>query len=129
MGAQLMEISTVFLDIGQFLRAMGKQNTKVGKAMMLAFVVSYFFCRVINYPVIIWNYSVVKSAEWNRMSFLLRRVLLLGFYLIQLYWFWKIFDFSAKSSVNRQATPTGTVFTPLFYGIGLEIKTKTSHRK
>merc|ERR1712232_1173128 len=32
--AQLMEISTIFLDIGQFLRAMGRQVSRVGKLVM-----------------------------------------------------------------------------------------------
>lgn len=87
--AELMEVSTVFLNIMWFLRTFEKTETKLYKFMSMSFLLLFFITRVVIYPLTLWRVRTQRPAEWAKLNIVLK-FLLPGLFVLQLFYFYKI---------------------------------------
>mmetsp|Transcript_24120 Transcript_24120/g.30688 ORF Transcript_24120/g.30688 Transcript_24120/m.30688 type:complete len:233 (+) Transcript_24120:86-784(+) len=88
--AEIMESSTIFLNIMWFLRAFGKTDNSFYRITLYAFALLFFVTRVVFYPYTIYQCRQNKPEEWEKVNPVMRYGALPSLWLLQLFWFRKI---------------------------------------
>ena len=87
--AELMELSSIFLNIMWFYKVFGKTNTKSYKIISVVFLLLFFVTRVVMYPLTLYRVREFRPDEWNKLNVAMKAILPMLWFL-QLFWFRKI---------------------------------------
>ncbi|KAK9823071.1 hypothetical protein WJX81_007025 [Elliptochloris bilobata] len=88
----LTEVSNPFLHARSLLREVGKQNTKAAMTNDLLFAGTFFVCRLLFGPVVV--YKTLRSRSSNRIV----KWGGAGIQVVSLFWFYKIVQAGARKA-------------------------------
>ena len=93
---ELMESSTVLLNIMWFLRTFNKTDTMLYKIVSIMFISLFFITRVVWYPYILLKVRSQYPEEWGKLN-LFMKIALPSLWVLQVYWFRKIIALTKKA--------------------------------
>jgi TLC domain len=86
----LMELSTPFVSIRGILSIMGLKNAKIYVVNGLVMLISFFLCRIVLLPYVMWMYSEAANLGYFEAAFALPKACKWSIAIIllpQIYWF------------------------------------------
>lgn len=86
----MMEFSTPFVSLRSILSTLGLKETRIYIINGLIMLLSFFICRVLMWPYVMWRYSLeIKLNIWQAIYGLPAGCIIgiLVLFLPQLYWF------------------------------------------
>uniref|UniRef100_A0A1A9W178 TLC domain-containing protein n=1 Tax=Glossina brevipalpis TaxID=37001 RepID=A0A1A9W178_9MUSC len=108
----MMEFSTPFVSLRSILSTLGLKETRIYIINGLIMLLSFFICRVLMWPYVMWRYSLeIELNVWQAICGLPMGCIIgiLVLFLPQLYWFFLMFKGALKVFFPMHASKKKTM--------------------